>query len=64
MGAEDFAYYQVVTPGAMFRVGSCSGPDTAHPLHSTLFDLDENVLAPTAATMTQILLDTAASKAG
>lgn len=63
MGAEDFAYYQVATEGAMFRVGSCSGPDTAHPLHSTHFDLDESLLAPTAATMTQILLDTAAAGA-
>jgi amidohydrolase len=55
MGAEDFAYYQEKTAGAMIRVGSRSGADTAHPLHSTLFDLDENIMGSTAATMTQIL---------
>jgi amidohydrolase len=55
MGAEDFAYYQEQTAGAMIRVGSRGGPDSAHPLHSTLFDLDEDIMAPTSATMTQIL---------
>ena len=56
MGAEDFAYYQEVTAGAMLRVGSRKDEQTAHPLHSTLFDLDESVLCLTAATMTQLLL--------
>jgi amidohydrolase len=55
MGAEDFAYYQEVTAGAMIRVGSRGGPQSGHPLHSTLFDLDESILAPTASTMLRIL---------
>jgi amidohydrolase len=59
MGAEDFAYYQQVTAGAMIRVGSRGGPDSAHLLHSTQFDLDESILGPTAATMTQLLIETA-----
>jgi len=57
MGAEDFAYYQEATAGAMIRVGSRGGPASGHPLHSTLFDLDESILGPTAATMTRILFD-------
>jgi amidohydrolase len=57
MGAEDFAYYQEATAGAMIRVGSRGGPASGHPLHSALFDLDESILGPTAATMTRILFD-------
>ena len=55
MGAEDFAYYQEVTSAAMLRVGSRRDESTSHPLHSTLFDLDETLLSPTAATMTSIV---------
>lgn len=55
MGAEDFAYYHEVTAAAMLRVGSRKDDATAHPLHSTLFDLDETLLSPTAATMTSIV---------
>lgn len=59
MGAEDFAYYQEVTAGAMLRVGSRCSEATSHPLHSTLFDLDEALLSRTAATMTSIVFDRA-----
>ena len=61
MGAEDFAYYQQVTAGAMIRVGSRGGPESGHPLHSTLFDLDESILGPTAAAMTQLIFNAAES---
>ncbi len=48
MGAEDFSFYTVERPGLFIRVGTSSGPDTSHPLHSSLFDIDERILEPTA----------------
>ncbi len=45
MGAEDFAFYQELIPGAIIRLGSAG--DTAAtqwPLHSPRFDIDESVL--------------------
>jgi amidohydrolase len=45
MGAEDFAYYLERCPGAYFRLG-CRNEDKGiiHPYHSSLFDIDEEVL--------------------
>lgn len=44
MGGEDFANYLPYVKGAMFRLG-CTGPvDEPHPLHSSLFDIDETAL--------------------
>src|SRR5690606_34249242 len=45
MGGEDFAYYLSEVPGAMFRLGCCSGQTACAPLHSSLFDIDERALA-------------------
>jgi len=56
MGAEDFSFYTSERPGLFIRVGTCSGPDTAHPLHSSLFDIDESVLSPAAAFVTHLLI--------
>lgn len=49
LGAEDFAYYQQHIPGLFMRLGSCNGPDTTHPLHSSCFDIDEGIIAPAVA---------------
>jgi len=45
LGGEDFAFYQELIPGAMLRLGA-GLPDTRarRPLHSSLFDVDENCL--------------------
>jgi metal-dependent amidase/aminoacylase/carboxypeptidase family protein len=56
MGAEDFASYTERIPGAFVRVGTRSSPETAHPVHDALFDLDESILAPTARLMTEVLI--------
>ncbi len=56
MGAEDFASYTQMTAGAFVRVGTCSSPETAHPVHDAEFDLDERALAPTARLMTEVLI--------
>jgi amidohydrolase len=49
LGAEDFAYYQQHIPGLFMRVGSRSGPNSAYPLHSSCFDIDESIIAPAVA---------------
>ena len=51
MGGEDFAYYLAQVPGAMFRLGCCSGESTCAPLHSPMFDIDERALAIGAKTL-------------
>ncbi len=56
MGSEDFAHYLRHVPGVLLRVGTSSGPDTAHPLHDDRFDIDEATLAPTAQLMASVLL--------
>jgi len=45
MGAEDFAYYLEKVPGAFFRLGIRNeSKGIVHPYHSSLFDIDEDVL--------------------
>lgn len=46
LGAEDFAFYQEVIPGAIVRLGAAL-PDKSKrvPLHSSHFDIDERALA-------------------
>lgn len=45
MGAEDFAYYLEKVPGAFFRLGIRNeSKGIIHPYHSSLFDIDEDVL--------------------
>ncbi len=45
MGGEDFAYYLEKVPGSYFRLG-CRNEEKGliHPYHSSLFDIDEEVL--------------------
>lgn len=45
MGGEDFANYLEKVDGAMFRLGCASGDLPAPPLHSPLFDVEEESLA-------------------
>ena len=45
MGGEDFAYYLEKVPGAFFRLGCRNeSKGIVHPIHSSLFDVDEDVL--------------------
>lgn len=55
LGAEDFAHYQQHVPGLYMRVGSRSGPQTAYPLHSSCFDVDEGVIVPAIALAATLL---------
>ncbi len=45
MGGEDFSYYLQKVPGAFFRLGNRNETKgTIHPYHSSLFDIDEDIL--------------------
>ena len=45
MGGEDFAYYLEKVPGSFFRLGCRNeAKGILHPFHSSLFDIDEEVL--------------------
>lgn len=45
MGGEDFSYYLQKVPGAFFRLGNWNeAKGTIHPYHSSLFDVDEDIL--------------------
>lgn len=57
MGGEDFSNYVAEVPGVFFRVGTQSSDQTAYPLHSTRFDIDESILVPTIALSATLLLN-------
>ena len=44
MGAEDFSFYLQKMPGCYVRIGTRGADDEYVPLHSPLFNVDENVL--------------------
>ncbi len=44
MGAEDFGFFAQQIPACYVRFGLRTQEDTYIPLHSPLFDIDENVL--------------------
>ncbi|MGH9381233.1 MAG: M20 metallopeptidase family protein [Thermoanaerobaculia bacterium] len=50
MGVEDFGYYMMRVPGAFYSLGIRNeAAGITHPLHSELFDVDEECLALGAA---------------
>jgi amidohydrolase len=59
MGAEDFSFYAQRVPACFYTLGTCAGESTAHPHHSSLFDIDENALPTGVAMMTALALDAA-----
>lgn len=56
MGAEDFAYYSEIKPSLFMRIGTSSGPNTSHPLHSACFDVDESTLSKATAIQSYLLM--------
>jgi len=60
LGAEDFAFFQEVIPGAIVRLGA-GLPDKSQrrPLHSSMFDINEAALLIGAKFMTRSALMTA-----
>lgn len=61
LGGEDFAYYQELIPGAIVRIGTGKGEmKSRRPLHSSRFDVDENVLPIGTKILTRAALNLAA----
>ncbi|MDI6400980.1 amidohydrolase, partial [Balneolaceae bacterium ANBcel3] len=56
IGAEDFAYYTQRFPGLFLRMGTAHDERTSYPLHHSLFDVDERVLAPSSALFSYVLI--------
>jgi len=59
MGAEDFSFYAQRVPACFYMLGVQGGPATAHPHHSSFFDIDESALPTGVAMMTALALDAA-----
>ncbi len=59
MGAEDFSFFAQRVPSCFYMLGARSGPATAHPHHSSFFDIDETALPTGVAMMTALALDAA-----
>jgi amidohydrolase len=56
MGGEDFAYYLKKVKGAYFRLGTRNEKKgTIYPLHSSLFDIDEDILPIGSAFFTSLV---------
>lgn len=61
LGGEDFAYFQELIPGAIIRLGVGKGEmKSRRPLHSSRFDIDENVLPIGTKILTRATLNLAA----
>ena len=53
MGAEDFAYMTQRAKGAMFMLGAATPDGIVRHHHTSIFDIDESVLAPGAAVLVE-----------
>jgi len=53
MGAEDFAYMTQKAKGAMFMLGAAIPDGLPRHHHTSIFDIDETVLAPGAAVLAE-----------
>ncbi len=57
LGGEDFAFYQELIPGAIFRLGTAlPNPRQRMPLHSSHFDINERALGVGTLVMTRAVL--------
>lgn len=52
MGGDDFAFYEEKIPGCYIKIGTGEG----HPIHHPAFEIDPQVLFPTAQYLSEILL--------
>jgi amidohydrolase len=57
MGAEDFSFFAQRVPASFYTLGCQGGASTAHPHHSSLFDIDERALSTGVAMMAALALD-------
>lgn len=65
LGAEDFAFFQEIIPGAIVRLGAAmKDPKQRRALHSSMFDINEAALGIGAKLMARSALMAAAGFAG
>jgi amidohydrolase len=57
MGAEDFSFYAQRVPACFYTLGCRGDVNSAHPHHSSLFDIDERALPMGVAMMAELALD-------
>ena len=57
MGAEDFSFFAQRVPSCFYTLGASSSPETSHPHHSSLFDIDEAALTNGVKMMTALAFD-------
>ncbi|HEV2262713.1 MAG TPA: amidohydrolase [Candidatus Rubrimentiphilum sp.] len=57
MGAEDFSFFAQKVPACFYTLGSQGGSRSAHPHHSSTFDIDEAALPTGVAMMTALAFD-------
>jgi amidohydrolase len=57
MGAEDFSFFAQRVPACFYTLGARGGSHTAHPHHSSTFDIDEASLPAGVAMMTALAFD-------
>ncbi|PKM81668.1 MAG: amidohydrolase [Firmicutes bacterium HGW-Firmicutes-14] len=56
MGAEDFAFFTGLVPGAYFFLGVKSNGSETYPWHNPMFDIDESALSTGAALLAGCVL--------
>jgi amidohydrolase len=56
MGSEDFAHFTERVPGLLLRLGCAAEGTTGNPLHSSIFQVDEQALAAGVGAMTALAL--------
>jgi amidohydrolase len=58
MGVEDFAYFAQLVPAAFFQLGvGNEAKGIIHPLHNSLFDIDEDALPIASAILSSVAVD-------
>lgn len=57
MGSEDFSFFAQRVPACYFTLGVRGGASSAHPHHSSSFDIDERALAVGVRMMAALALD-------
>jgi amidohydrolase len=61
MGAEDFSFFAQRVPACFYTLGARGNSQTAHPHHSSTFDIDEAALPAGVAMMTALAFDAPAN---
>lgn len=61
MGAEDFSFFAQRVPACFYSLGARGGDESAHPHHSSTFDIDERALPAGVRMMAALAFDAPAN---